>query len=69
MIVLLKFDFRESHGQRHRFKKEIDQFAKNYPKRFRVHYTVDKESSGQWKGSVGQITQNMLAEHMPAPLF
>ncbi len=50
-------------------KKEIDQLAKNYPKRFRVHYTVDRESSGHWKGSVGHITQNMLAEHMPAPGF
>lgn len=49
-------------------KKELDDLAAQHPN-FRVHYVVDKpDMFGMfWKGGVGYITKDMLAEKMPKP--
>jgi cytochrome-b5 reductase len=50
-------------------KARLDALAAQHPGRFSVHYVVDKARLGGalWKGSVGYITKDLLAKHMPAP--
>ncbi|KAJ3677050.1 hypothetical protein LUZ60_002774 [Juncus effusus] len=48
-------------------KDELDQWAKEYPDRFRIWYVVDqvKRPEEGWKYSVGFITESVLKEHLP----
>lgn len=46
-------------------KSEIDEIAAKYPG-FSVHYTLTFPPE-KWAGSVGNITREMLAEHLPLP--
>mmetsp|Transcript_24382 Transcript_24382/g.73162 ORF Transcript_24382/g.73162 Transcript_24382/m.73162 type:complete len:305 (-) Transcript_24382:51-965(-) len=47
-------------------KAELDALAAKHPKRFSVHYTLDRPKAG-WKGSTGFITEKMIADNLPAP--
>mmetsp|Transcript_49768 Transcript_49768/g.105825 ORF Transcript_49768/g.105825 Transcript_49768/m.105825 type:complete len:312 (+) Transcript_49768:142-1077(+) len=47
-------------------RKELEEAVEKYPGRFRLHYTVDRPPEG-WKHSVGFISKEMIAEHLPAP--
>ena len=49
-------------------RPELDAWAKEYPDRVKVWYTVDKVPEGTtWPYSVGFIDEAMVKEHMPAP--
>jgi len=47
-------------------KKELDEYAKQYPDRFDVYYVLDKPGFF-WKGGKGYITADMLKQKMPPP--
>lgn len=49
-------------------RDKIDAMAAAHLDKFKVHYVVDKPRWGGifWKGSVGYVTRDMLAAHMPA---
>jgi nitrate reductase (NAD(P)H) len=48
-------------------RTELDALAAAHPDRFKVHYTVDRVvgDAAAWKGSVGFISEAMIAEHLP----
>jgi hypothetical protein len=48
-------------------RDELDQFKKNYPDRFKLHYTVDIKPEQPWEYGVGFVTQQMLQDTMPPP--
>lgn len=48
-------------------REELDQFHRNYPGRFKLHYTVDVKPEGPWNYSVGFVTDSLLKEKMPEP--
>lgn len=48
-------------------KESIDKRAKAHPDQFSVHYVVDKASSWGWKGGVGYVTKQMIADKLPSP--
>ena len=45
-------------------REELDQLAKDYPKKFKLHYTLDDPPKG-WKFSQGFIDEKMIRNHMP----
>lgn len=45
-------------------RKELDALAAAHPKKFKLHYTLDKSPKG-WAYSEGHINQEMLKETMP----
>jgi cytochrome-b5 reductase len=47
-------------------RDELEQLAASNSDRFKLWYTVDRESDG-WKYSKGFINDTMLSEHMPPP--
>jgi cytochrome-b5 reductase len=47
-------------------KARVDALAAAHPRRFRVHYLVDKAAPG-WAGGVGFVSRAVLAAHMPPP--
>jgi cytochrome-b5 reductase len=47
-------------------RDELEQLAASNSDRFRLWYTVDRESD-DWKYSKGFISEDMLKEHMPPP--
>lgn len=47
-------------------RKEMERFAKNYPKNLKIWYMLDKYSD-DWKFGKGYITRDVLEERMPAP--
>jgi cytochrome-b5 reductase len=47
-------------------RDELEQLAASNSDRFKLWYTVDRESE-EWKYSKGFINENMLKEHMPPP--
>lgn len=47
-------------------REKLDHFAKTASKQFKLVYVVDEAPTG-WKGEVGHITKELLAEHMPKP--
>mmetsp|Transcript_5457 Transcript_5457/g.9618 ORF Transcript_5457/g.9618 Transcript_5457/m.9618 type:complete len:314 (-) Transcript_5457:132-1073(-) len=48
-------------------RDELERYAKEYPDRFNLHYTVDRApSDGSWKYSTGFISAEMIREHLPA---
>ncbi|CAF4982357.1 unnamed protein product, partial [Rotaria sp. Silwood1] len=47
-------------------RSELEQLAASNSERFKLWYTVDRESA-QWNYSKGFINETMLKEHMPPP--
>ncbi|KAG1656196.1 hypothetical protein FOA52_011997 [Chlamydomonas sp. UWO 241] len=49
-------------------KDGIDEFAKQYPDKFKVYYVVAKPSvESAWKGGVGFVTKEILEAQLPSP--
>jgi len=48
-------------------REELESYAKQYPNRFSLHYTVDKATSKDWKYSTGFITKEMMEKHLYTP--
>lgn len=48
-------------------KQEVDRRAAAHPDKLEVFYLVDKASSAEWRGGVGYVSKQMLAERMPPP--
>eukprot|EP01024_Parvocaulis_polyphysoides_P026157 TRINITY_DN23869_c0_g1_i5.p1 TRINITY_DN23869_c0_g1~~TRINITY_DN23869_c0_g1_i5.p1 ORF type:complete len:276 (+),score=23.82 TRINITY_DN23869_c0_g1_i5:50-877(+) len=48
-------------------KDELEQMALEHPDQFSVHFIVDKQPEGEWNGSVGYITADMIKQYCPAP--
>ncbi|KAH9261746.1 hypothetical protein BASA81_000402 [Batrachochytrium salamandrivorans] len=47
-------------------REQLDDLARRFPARFRLHYTVDRvPNGGEWKFSTGFIDQKMIEAHMP----
>jgi len=44
----------------------LDGLAKEYPDRFKVHYTLDKPPAG-WKGGEGFVSESMAKANLPKP--
>ncbi|KAJ2706384.1 hypothetical protein FB645_001656 [Coemansia sp. IMI 203386] len=47
-------------------RSQLDSLAKNHPEQFKLHYIVDKASSGDWKGDTGYVTKELVQKYMPA---
>jgi len=47
-------------------KDELDALAEQHPKRFKLHYTVDKAPEG-WKFSEGFVNADMIKDNLPGP--
>uniref|UniRef100_A0AAF5D4X0 NADH-cytochrome b5 reductase n=1 Tax=Strongyloides stercoralis TaxID=6248 RepID=A0AAF5D4X0_STRER len=47
-------------------REEFDSFAKDYPHKFSVWYTVDK-ANNEWKYSTGFINEEMIKKYLPPP--
>lgn len=47
-------------------KDRLDALAKEFPDKFKVHYTLDRPPK-KWAGSTGFIDADMIAAHLPAP--
>ncbi|KAL7622781.1 hypothetical protein AAE478_006460 [Parahypoxylon ruwenzoriense] len=47
-------------------RKELDSFARRYPKNFRVWYMLDKAPEG-WKYGEGYVNAQIMKKHLPAP--
>lgn len=45
-------------------REELESYARDYPNRFKLHYTVDRPSK-EWTGSVGFITKDMIQANLP----
>jgi cytochrome-b5 reductase len=48
-------------------RDELEKLRAAHPKRFRLHYTLDRPPSSGWAGSTGFITPAMLEAHLPPP--
>jgi len=46
-------------------RDELEHLAKEYPSQFKLHYTVDKAPSEEWKYSVGFVSKEMIDTHLP----
>jgi len=46
-------------------REELDELAAKYPKKFKLHYTLDEPPKG-WKYSKGFINADMIKRHMPS---
>jgi len=46
-------------------RTELELLAKEYPTRFKIHYTVDRPPASGWKYSTGFINKEMLEKCMP----
>ncbi|QDZ18659.1 nitrate reductase [Chloropicon primus] len=46
-------------------REELDELAAKYPKKFKLHYTLDDPPKG-WKHSQGFINEDMIKRHMPS---
>lgn len=47
-------------------RKELDTIAKDYPKQFKVHYTLDRPPAN-WNYSQGFVTKEMIQKYLPGP--
>ncbi|KAJ2233057.1 hypothetical protein H4R99_002757 [Coemansia sp. RSA 1722] len=47
-------------------RSQLDSLAKNHPEQLKLHYIVDKASSGDWKGDTGYVTKELVQKYMPA---
>jgi len=48
-------------------KQELDALALRNKDRFKVHYTIDKQTTKHWNEEVGFITDDMVKKFMPPP--
>ncbi|KAK7964519.1 hypothetical protein PG996_007790 [Apiospora saccharicola] len=49
-------------------RKELEDFARRYPKNLRIHYLLDEAPAhGKWAGGVGRVNKEVMAKHFPAP--
>ncbi|KAJ3275810.1 hypothetical protein HK104_003838 [Borealophlyctis nickersoniae] len=47
-------------------RKDLDRLSQTHPNKFKVFYTVEKPpKTGDWKGGVGFINEQMLRDHLP----
>jgi cytochrome-b5 reductase len=44
-------------------REELEALARDYPDRFKLHYTLDRPPAG-WKGSTGFIDKEMIETHV-----
>lgn len=44
-------------------REELEALAKEFPGRFKLHYTLDRPPASGWKYSSGFITKEMLEEY------
>ena len=47
-------------------RKELDTFARRYPKNFRVYYMLDQPPK-DWPFGSGYVTKEVMEKHLPAP--
>ncbi len=47
-------------------RDELELLAKEYPNRFKLHYTLDRPPAKGWKYSSGFIDEKMIKENLPA---
>lgn len=47
-------------------RKELDTFARRYPRNFKIFYVLDKAPEG-WQGGRGFVTREMMDERFPEP--
>ncbi|KAM0278770.1 hypothetical protein ACHAQH_004961 [Verticillium albo-atrum] len=47
-------------------RKELEAFARRYPKNLKLHYLVDKAEDG-WQYGTGFVTKDVMQERLPAP--
>uniref|UniRef100_A0A7S2E1S6 NADH-cytochrome b5 reductase n=1 Tax=Helicotheca tamesis TaxID=374047 RepID=A0A7S2E1S6_9STRA len=47
-------------------RKELEEAAKEYPDRFKLHYTLDRPPAN-WKYSEGFVCKEMIEKHLPPP--
>lgn len=47
-------------------REELDAWAREYPDRFRVWYTIEVAGPENWAYSMGRVTKEMFEEHLPA---
>ncbi|KDQ63812.1 hypothetical protein JAAARDRAFT_119693 [Jaapia argillacea MUCL 33604] len=45
-------------------KKELDELAAKHPRRFKVYYVLNNAPEG-WRGGVGFVSKDQIAEHLP----
>jgi cytochrome-b5 reductase len=48
-------------------RDDLEKLSAAYPKQFRLHLVVEKETLGTWKGGIGFISAEMIKEYCPAP--
>lgn len=48
-------------------RKELDRFARLYPKNFRVWYMLDTPPAEGWTGGQGFVTKELMKERLPGP--
>ncbi|KAK4111733.1 putative cytochrome b5 reductase [Canariomyces notabilis] len=47
-------------------RRELDSFARRYPRNFKVFYVLD-HAPAEWKGGRGFVTKEMMEEHLAPP--
>lgn len=47
-------------------RAELDNFAKKYPHKFKVHYLLDKPPAN-WAYGTGYVTKDLIKERLPGP--
>lgn len=47
-------------------REELETLERQYPNRFRLHYTLDRPPS-IWSYSTGFVNEEMIRKHMPSP--
>ena len=58
----IKFLFANKSEKDILLRYTLDRLQREHPTRFTVHYTISK-AGPDWKGSVGRVTKDMIAEH------
>jgi cytochrome-b5 reductase len=48
-------------------RQELEEYAKNFPDRLSIWFTIDKSVLSDWKYDIGFVNRDMLEKHMPAP--
>ena len=48
-------------------RRNLEEWARKYPKRFKVHFVLSQKWPFFWFHSTGHITAKMLKEHLYAP--
>lgn len=45
-------------------REELETLARDYPDRFKLHYTLDRPPAGKWEGSTGFVNKDMVESHV-----